>query len=79
MRAASAPRSRQERRLLLIDRNSGTVGDAQLDDLPSLVRAGDLLVVNDAATLPASLPSRLPSGAAAEVRLVRARDDGRRL
>ena len=78
MRAASAPRGRSERRLLLLDRASGTVGDAVLDDLPSLVRAGDLFVVNDAATLPASLPARLPSGAAAEVRLVRARDDGRR-
>ena len=78
MRAASAPRGRAERRLLLLDRESGAVGDAVLDDLPSLVRAGDLFVVNDAATLPASLPARLPSGAAAEVRLVRARDDGRR-
>jgi len=78
VRAASAPRSRGERRLLLLDRATGQVGDAQLDDLPSLVRAGDLFVVNDAATLPASLPARLPSGAAAEVRLVRARDDGRR-
>jgi S-adenosylmethionine:tRNA ribosyltransferase-isomerase len=78
VRAASAPRARQERRLLLLDRQTGLVGDAQLDDLPSLVRAGDLFVVNDAATLPASLPARLPSGAAAEVRLVRARDDGRR-
>ena len=78
MRAASAPRERKERRLLLLDRATGNVGDAQLDDLPSLVRPGDLFVVNDAATLPASLPARLPSGAAAEVRLVRARDDGRR-
>ncbi len=77
MRAASAPRARSERRLLLLDRQTGAVGDAALDDLPSLVRAGDLFVVNDAATLPASLPARLPSGAAAEVRLVRARDDGR--
>jgi S-adenosylmethionine:tRNA ribosyltransferase-isomerase len=78
VRAAAAPRPRSERRLLSIDRASGIVGDAQLDDLPSLVRPGDLFVVNDAATLPGSLPARLPSGAAAEVRLVRARDDGRR-
>lgn len=78
MRAASAPRARGERRLLLFDRRSGAVGDAQLDDLPTLVRPGDLFVVNDAATLPASLPARAPSGAPIEVRLVRARDDGRR-
>ncbi|MDB4969289.1 MAG: putative S-adenosylmethionine:tRNA ribosyltransferase-isomerase [Myxococcales bacterium] len=78
MKPAAAPRPRIERRLLTLDRASGVVGEAQLDDLPSLLRAGDLLVVNDAATLPASLPARTPSGAAAEVRLVRARDDGRR-
>jgi S-adenosylmethionine:tRNA ribosyltransferase-isomerase len=77
VRAASAPRARSERRLLLLDRQTGAVGDAALEDLPSLVRAGDLFVVNDAATLPASLPARLPSGAAAEVRLVRTLDEGR--
>jgi len=78
VRAASAPRARGERRLLLLDRATGSVGDAQLDELPTLVRPGDLFVVNDAATLPASLPARAPSGAPMEVRLVRARDDGRR-
>jgi S-adenosylmethionine:tRNA ribosyltransferase-isomerase len=31
-------------------------------DLPSLLRAGDLLVVNESATLPASLPARAPIG-----------------
>jgi S-adenosylmethionine:tRNA ribosyltransferase-isomerase len=37
--------------------------------LASLLRAGDLLVVNDAATLPASLPGRTASGARFELRL----------
>lgn len=77
MRAATAPRSPRQRRLLLLDRRSGAVGDARLDDLPARLEPGDLLVVNDAATLPASLPARLPSGAAAEVRLTTARDQGR--
>jgi S-adenosylmethionine:tRNA ribosyltransferase-isomerase len=77
VRAAGAPRARGERRLLLLDRASGGIGDAQLEDLPSLVRAGDLFVVNDAATLPGSLRARWPSGAAGEVRLVRARDAGK--
>lgn len=31
-------------------------------ELPSVLQRGDLLVVNDSATLPASLPSRLPDG-----------------
>jgi S-adenosylmethionine:tRNA ribosyltransferase-isomerase len=63
---------------LWLDRASGALTDGRLDELPSLLRPGDLVVVNDAATLPASLPARLPSGAAAEVRLVRAHDHGRR-
>lgn len=37
--------------------------------LPELLRAGDVLVVNDAATLPASLPGRTASGAHFELRL----------
>ncbi len=37
--------------------------------LPALLRAGDLLVVNDAATLPASLPGRTANGAHFELRL----------
>jgi S-adenosylmethionine:tRNA ribosyltransferase-isomerase len=78
MRPAVAPRPRADRRLLLLDRQTGAIGDAQLDDLPSLLRPGDLLVVNDAATLPGSLPARAPSGVAVEVRLVRARQGGRR-
>jgi S-adenosylmethionine:tRNA ribosyltransferase-isomerase len=43
-------------------------------DLPGLLRAGDLLVVNDAATLPARLP--WIDGARREVRLLGATEDG---
>lgn len=77
MRAASAPRAGGERRLLLLDPATGAFADAELAALPALLRPGDVAVVNDAATLPASLPVTLPSGAAGELRLVRARDDGR--
>jgi S-adenosylmethionine:tRNA ribosyltransferase-isomerase len=50
------PRPRPlDERLLVIDRARGDVGHHHVRDLPSLLRAGDLLVVNDAATLPASL------------------------
>ena len=78
MRPATAPRPRAERRLLWLDPTTGALADARVDELPARLRPGDLVVVNDAATLPASLPASLPSGAAGEVRLVRARDDGRR-
>jgi S-adenosylmethionine:tRNA ribosyltransferase-isomerase len=74
---ATAPRPRGERRLLRLSRASGALEDARVATLPALLRPADLVVVNDAATLPASLPAILPSGAAGEVRLVRARDDGR--
>src|SRR3954470_12494728 len=37
--------------------------------LPELLRAGDLVVLNDAATLPASLPGATGDGAVFELRL----------
>jgi S-adenosylmethionine:tRNA ribosyltransferase-isomerase len=71
MQPASEPRhDRDDTRLLAIDRDSGALRDLAIADLPGLLRAGDLLVVNDAATLPASLHARAPGHAAAlELRL----------
>ena len=46
--------------------------------LPELLRAGDLVVVNDAATLPAALPGRAANGAAFELRMS-APPDGSRI
>ena len=45
-------------RLLAVDVASGARVDAHVRDLPSFLRAGDVVVVNDAATLPASLDVR---------------------
>jgi len=42
---------------------------ARFAALPQLLRAGDLVVVNDAATLPASLPGTTADGSALELRL----------
>lgn len=55
-------------RLLRVDPRQGTFADLTVADLPVSLRAGDLLVVNDAATLPASLEARTPRGQV-EVRL----------
>jgi S-adenosylmethionine:tRNA ribosyltransferase-isomerase len=55
-------------RLLHVDRKSGHLHDRDIDELPLLLRAGDLLVVNDAATLPASLFGRA-YGRPVEIRL----------
>ena len=70
MRAASWPRERpSDERLLHLDLRTGALRDGRVADLPSLLRAGDLLVVNDAATLPASLKARTEAGEELEVRL----------
>jgi S-adenosylmethionine:tRNA ribosyltransferase-isomerase len=66
----------REERLLRVDPGAGTWRDARLADLPGELRAGDLLVVNDAATLPASLRGRGPSGEELEVRLAGLAEDG---
>jgi S-adenosylmethionine:tRNA ribosyltransferase-isomerase len=56
--------------MLLIDPAGGSWADARVRDLPRLLRAGDLLVVNDAATLPASLHGRDGAGRPIELRLL---------
>ena len=49
-------------RLLASWRGSGLLEHHRFADLPNLLRAGDLLVVNTSATLPASLPALAPDG-----------------
>ena len=69
-----APRPATERdssRLLHLDRASGAVHDAAFRDLPSFMNPGDALVVNDSRVFPARLLGAKPTGAAAEILLVR--------
>jgi S-adenosylmethionine:tRNA ribosyltransferase-isomerase len=61
--------ARDEARLLVLEGRSGRVHDRLVVDLPDLLVPGDLLVVNDAATLPASLGGRTGGGAPIELRL----------
>jgi S-adenosylmethionine:tRNA ribosyltransferase-isomerase len=63
-------------RLLHVDRSAGSLRDASIADLPRLLRPGDLLVVNDAATFPASLQGRAPGDAPVEARLLAELPDG---
>jgi S-adenosylmethionine:tRNA ribosyltransferase-isomerase len=70
--SSPAPHAREQRddvRLLAVDTLHGRLLDRAAVDLPSLLFPGDLLVLNDAATLPASLSGRAPSGAPIEIRL----------
>ncbi len=51
-------------RLLVTDRRGGANRDAAFTDLPDVLSPGDVLVVNDSATLPAALTARDARGAA---------------
>ena len=61
--------SRHAVRLVVVDRPRDAVRDVPFGDLPGLLRAGDLVVVNDAATLPASLFGATARGGRFELRL----------
>lgn len=79
MTPATWPRDEPlEERLLWIDPLAGRWEERRVGDLARLLRAGDLLVVNDAATLPASLSGTTSRGERVEVRLASAgRDETR--
>jgi S-adenosylmethionine:tRNA ribosyltransferase-isomerase len=53
---------RDQVRLLVTFRESGRIVHARFSDLPDFLRPGDLLVVNDSATLPAALTARRTDG-----------------
>ncbi len=75
LEAARAPRDRGTQRLLHIDAARGAMTDGTIAGLSRLVRPGDVWVLNDAATLPASLAGEA-AGRAVELRLLSERGDG---
>jgi len=70
---ATLPRAFLAERLLSVDARARSFADHPLAALPSLLRAGDLVVLNDAATLPASLRT---TNHDAEIRLLSHEPDG---
>ncbi|MES1177560.1 MAG: S-adenosylmethionine:tRNA ribosyltransferase-isomerase [Myxococcales bacterium] len=73
MNAATAPRAAGDlERLLVIDPQSGLFADSEIGKLPDFLRAGDAVVLNDAATLPASLRAAEDL----ELRLMSSYEDG---
>lgn len=69
--AQEPPAVRGTSRLLHLDRAGGAVAHRSIDDLPEILRAGDLLVVNNTRVFPARLLGRRdPSGGAVECLLV---------
>lgn len=68
--ATLPPEIRDDVRLLLIDAVTGEFHDHELARLPTLLRPDDVVVVNDAATIPASLQGVDEQGRSVEVRLL---------
>lgn len=62
--------------MLVVDPRRGTLADDTIASLPKRLRRGDLIVVNDAATLPASLVGRA-GDTWIEIRLAGVRPEGR--
>ncbi len=69
---------RDASRLLILDRGRDSLEDRSFADVVSAMSAGDALVVNDTRVFPARLRGRKPSGAPAEILLLRpcASEDG---
>ena len=75
MNPAIRPRDASDgARMLVID--GDRLVDERIEQLPERLRRGDLLVVNDAATLPASMRAATPGGAPLEIRLAARQLDG---
>jgi S-adenosylmethionine:tRNA ribosyltransferase-isomerase len=68
--------ARDAARLLVLDRHSGAVRHDVVRNLPDLLRAGDLLVFNDARVRRARLFGRTATGAAIELLLVAEQSSG---
>jgi S-adenosylmethionine:tRNA ribosyltransferase-isomerase len=56
--AQQPPAERGQSRMLVMDRVTGELRDSQFNEFPSLLRAGDLLVLNDSRVIPARLYAR---------------------
>ena len=67
---------RSDSRLLVLSRATGEIRHRRFHDLPGLLDPRDLLVVNDTRVFPARLLGRKPTGAAAEVLLLRPAQGG---
>ena len=69
--AAHPPERREDARLLVLDRATGTTQHRAITDLTMLLRPGDLLVVNDSRVVPARLHvRRVTTGALVELLLL---------
>ena len=68
LEASDPPPVRDEVRMLVAETGKPLV-HAGFRDLPTHLRAGDLLIVNASATLPAALPARRTDGTTVDLHL----------
>ena len=69
---AQAPLARRgDSRLLVLDRDSGRFEDRLFNELPGMLRPGDLVVVNDTKVIPARLFGRKTTGGRVEILIER--------
>lgn len=77
-RIAQEPLPRRDAsRLLALDRATGALAHLRFSDLPRLLRAGDLLVLNDTRVVPARLRGKKETGGAVEALLLEREGGGR--
>ncbi len=60
--AQAPPARREDARLLVVDRSADKLRDSAIMELPELLRAGDVLVLNDTKVLPAKFSARRKTG-----------------
>ncbi|MBC7813045.1 MAG: tRNA preQ1(34) S-adenosylmethionine ribosyltransferase-isomerase QueA [Burkholderiales bacterium] len=68
---------RDSSRLMLLDRETGTLEHRRFRDIVDLINPGDVLVLNTTRVIPARLKAMKSTGGAAEVLLIRQIDDTR--
>lgn len=69
--AQSPPEVRHGSRLMWVDRSRQSIEHRLFSELPDLLAAGDLLIINDTKVIPARLQARRQSGAVVEILLLR--------
>jgi S-adenosylmethionine:tRNA ribosyltransferase-isomerase len=67
---------RSASRMMTVDRSSGNISDRRFAELPEILGAGDVVVLNNTKVFPARLFGATGTGAKVEIFLVREREDG---
>ena len=73
---ADRPAEKRDRSRLLVLHKDGTAEHKRFSDLPSYLRAGDLLILNNTKVFPARIMGRKPTGGKIEFLLVDRNSDG---